>query len=145
MDTFSLRCYPAIAQRRSQRQFDPTKPVSAEIISTLRQICRDFRPYSEARVELVTDYPDKVFKGILGPSGKIKGSSAYLAFIGNVQSPIVQEAVGYSGEGLILEAVSLGLGTCWISGSFYPKVAGEAVKVKSEERVLAVSPIGYPR
>jgi nitroreductase len=138
------RWYPAITQRHSRRKFDPSKPVSPEMIPSLREICLGFRPFPEARVELVTESPDKVFKGVLGSYGKVKGALAYLAFIGNMQSPMVQEAVGYTGEGLILEAVSRGLGTCWVSGMFHPEVAGGSARIKTGERVLAVSPIGFP-
>jgi nitroreductase len=139
-----LRWYPAIAQRHSRRQYDAARPVSPEIISALRQTCLEFRPFPEARVELVTDSPDKVFKGLLGNYGGVKGAPAYLAFVGNVQSPMVQEAIGYTGEGLILEANSYGLGTCWVSAMFHQELAGAAARVQSGERVLAVSPIGYP-
>jgi len=53
---------------------------------------------------LVADSPETVFKGAIGPYGKIKGAPAFVAFIGHMENPYVQEQVGYTGEGIILEA-----------------------------------------
>jgi len=92
---------------------------------------------------LVTESPDKVFKGAIGPYGKIKGAPAFIAFIGNIESHYVQEQVGYTGEGIILEAEALHLATCWVAGFFRPKVAASLAGTSESERVLAVTPVGY--
>ena len=65
---------------------------------------------------------DKVFRGMIGSYGRINGAPAFIAFIGDMQSQYVQEEVGYTGEGIILEATALGLGTCWVGGFFKPDV-----------------------
>ena len=59
-----------------------------------------------------------VFRGIVGSYGRIDNAPAYVAFIGDIYSSHVQEAVGYTGEGIILEATALDLGTCWVGGLF---------------------------
>ena len=68
-----------------------------------------------------------------------------MAFIGNMGSASVQEEVGYTGEGVILEATSLGLDTCWVGGSFRRNVANSVIDLKPDEKILAVSPVGYAR
>jgi hypothetical protein len=83
-----------------------------------------------------------VFKGIIGAYGKIENAPLYLAFIGNMDSPRVQEAVGYTGEGVILEATALDLGTCWVGGFFRPESVARQLELAPQERVLAVSPVG---
>ena len=55
----------------------------------------------------------------------------------------MQTAAGYLGEGLILEATRLGLGTCWVAGSFDKTGAAELVDLAPGEQVVAVSPLGY--
>ncbi len=60
-------------------------------------------------------------------------------------SPHVQEDVGYTGEGVILEATALGLGTCWVAGFFRPDLVAALIDTAENERVLAVTPIGYAR
>ena len=76
---------------------------------------------------------------------KSKVQPAFIAFIGNMNSASVQEEVGYTGEGVILEATELGLNTCWVAGFFKPKRVASLVEIKNNERVLAVTPVGYER
>jgi nitroreductase len=136
------RWYRTIEKRRSRRRFE-VKPLEAEVLSQITSVCADFSPYSNARAVVVTESPDKVFKGAVGPYGKIKGAPAFIAFIGNMESPNVWEQVGYIGEGIILEAEALNLATCWVAGFFRPKVVTSLTEIGKGERVLAVTPIGY--
>ena len=137
------RWYPAVDKRRSRRKYDPSRPVPADVMADLHYTCLSFRPFPCARTELVTASPDDVFRGAVGSYGKVKSASAYLAFVGDMRDPHVQETAGYTGEGIILEAVSLGLSTCWVAGFFRPEAVARHVKIASNERVLAVSPVGY--
>jgi hypothetical protein len=84
-----------------------------------------------------------VFKGIIGSYGRVKGAPAFIAFIGDMDDPFIQEKVGYTGEGIILEATALGLGTCWVAGFFRPKVVASLIDISDKERVLAVTPAGH--
>ncbi len=142
MDIPASRWYRVIEKRRSRRRFD-ARPVEPNFLTQIHRTCVEFRPFPSARSVLVTESPDKVFKGAIGPYGKIKGAPAFIAFIGNMESPYVQEQVGYTGEGIILEVEALHLATCWVAGFFRPKVAASLVGTSERERVLAVTPIGY--
>ena len=102
-------------------------------------------PFPNARSCLVTESVKGVFRGIVGSYGKIKDTLAFIAFIGNMDSTSVQEEVGYTGEGVILEATALGLNICWVAGFFKPESVASLVEIKSNERVLAVTPVGYAR
>jgi hypothetical protein len=93
----------------------------------------------------VTESADSVFKGIIGSYGRIKNAPAFIAFIGKMDGPFVQEQVGYTGEGIILEATALGLSTCWVGGFFRAEIAASLAEVSHGERVLAVTPVGYAR
>ncbi len=134
--------YTAIRVRRSRRQFD-SEPVAPELLKRLCAVCAEFRPFPAARAVVVTESPDKVFKGAVGPYGKVKGAPAFIAFIGDMDSPNVQEEVGYVGEGVILEATSLNLATCWVGGFFRPGLVASLVGIGKNEKILAVTPIGY--
>jgi nitroreductase len=112
-------------------------------LNRLRDTCTGFRPFHRARSELVVDSSGKVFKGFTEAYGKIKGAPAFIAFIGDMAGDYIQEQVGYTGEGIILEATSLGLATCWIGGFFKPEVAASLVTLEDNERILAVTPVGY--
>jgi nitroreductase len=137
------RWYPLIATRRSRRQFDASLPVSLEIISNLQNICGEFKPFPGARVEVVPRAPDKIFNFIAGSYGAVKNAWAALVFLGNTNNRHTPEEVGYTGEGIVLEACALGLSTCWMAGTFRPGIISDFVNIRSDEKVLAVSPLGY--
>ena len=76
-----------------------------------------------ARVCLVDDPDRQLFTGIVGGYGKVTGARSRggvrgRAPAGDSVPDGVQAAAGYVGEGLILEATRLGLGTCWVAGTF---------------------------
>ena len=142
MDIPSSRWHQAIRERRSRRRFDPDLPIAAETLGDLDTVCRQFAPFASARALLVTHSAESVFKGFIGGYGKITGAPAFIAFAGNMEDPFVQENVGYTGEGIILEATALGLSTCWL-GLFKEEAVASIVKLHNGERVLAITPVGH--
>jgi len=143
MDIPFSRWYPVISKRRSRRHFIPNRPIEPDKKSALDAICKQFKPFPNARSCLVTESVNKVFKGIIGSYGKVKNAPAFIAFIGSMDSNTLQEEVGYTGEGIILEATALGLNTCWVAGFFRPECVSSIIEIENNERVLAVTPIGY--
>jgi len=137
-----LNWYQAIFVRKSRRSFLPQVP-EEEKMARVEQFCRDFRPFSGARAELIRRSPERVFRGIVGGFGKISGAPFYAAFVGDEREAGAAEGVGYTGEGILLEATSLGLGTCWVSGLFHRDVVRDQISFTENERVFAVTPIGY--
>ena len=90
-----------------------------------------------------------LFTGLIGSYGKVAGTRLAAAFVGRAPSgdpapDDVQAAAGYLGEALILEATRLGLGTCWIAGSFDKAAAADLADLGPGEQVIAVTPLGYP-
>ncbi len=142
MDIPFSRWYRAIPARRSRRQYTG-EALDADTLARLEQLCAGFTPFSGVRAKLVTQSPEKVFRGAVGPYGKIKAAPAFIAFVGDMSDPHVQEKLGYVGEGIILEATAMGLATCWVGGFFRPKVAASLVDARSGERVLCVTPVGH--
>jgi len=145
MDIPFSRWYPAIEKRRSRRHFDESRPIASEKLSALDTACKRFMPFPNARSCLVTESVKGVFRGIVGSYGKVRDAPAFVAFIGDMGSASVQEEVGYTGEGVVLEATALGLNTCWVGGFFKPESVASLVEIKGNERVLAVTPVGYAR
>ncbi len=145
MDIPTERWYEAIFARRSRRNFDPERQVEKASLAAIEKVCLEFRPFACARTCLINKPGIDVFKGIAGSYGKVKGSAAFIAMIGDMNAQEVQEAVGYTGEGVILEAAALGLDTCWVGGLFSKENTVKLIKIADNERVLAVSPLGYAR
>jgi len=138
------RWHAAIPLRRARRRYNSTA-LEPGLLAQLQTICGDFRPFSGARAELIHRSPDEILRGIVGSYGKVKGAPALIAFIGDMNDIYVNEKVGYVGEGIILEATAMGLGTCWVGGSLFFRrgVAESIVGAGKNERVFAVTPVGY--
>jgi len=109
----------------------------------MQKVCREFRPFPQARAELVTQSPNEILGGMVGSYGIIQGPTAFIAFIGDTSDPNVQEKVGYCGEGIILEATSKGLDTCWVAGTFRRKATSAIIGIGTNELVIAVTPLGH--
>jgi nitroreductase len=79
----------------------------------------------------------------LGTYGVIKGTKLFIgATVPDTRFAL--EALGYDFEKLMLYATSLGLGTCWLAGTFNRDGFAAAMGVKENEIFPAVSAIGYP-
>ena len=142
MEISFFRWYAGITKRRSRRLF-VQRPIDQKLIKRLNSICEEFRPFKETRAILVDHSADSVFKGAISHYGKIKNAPAFIAFVGNKDDPNVHEKAGYLGEGIVLEATALNLGTCWVGGFFRPEVAASLVGIRGNEKVIAVTPVGY--
>lgn len=78
----------------------------------------------------------------LGTYGVIKGVTNYIgASVPDVNLSL--EALGYSFENLILYATSLGLGTCWLGGTFNRSGFSNTMNLKDGHLFPAISPIGH--
>jgi len=81
----------------------------------------------------------------LGTYGFIGGASDFLTLVYEKDSsfPLMEEAAAYTFEQLILFCTGLGLGTCWLGGSFSRKDFSDPVQLKPGEILRIVSPVGY--
>ena len=97
----------------------------------------------KARFELVAasaEDPQRLRS--LGTYGFIKDASAYL--VGAMgRNQFCEEDFGYLLEKLILYATDLGLGTCWLGGTFTKSSFAKKIAAQPDEVVPAVSAVGY--
>ena len=135
------RWYGAIAERHSYRNY-LAKAVEPEKLARLSSLCMEISR-AAARAVVIEQPFEMVSRGIIGAYGKITGAPAYAAFVVNTSHPYHRQLAGYVGEGIVLEAVSLGLATCWVGGYFLPRVVASHITLVRNEQVLAVTPLGY--
>ena len=79
----------------------------------------------------------------LGTYGMIRGASFFIAATAN-HGEMSLEELGYELEKFILYATSLGLGTCWLGGTFKKSEFAKVMGLNGEEILPIVTPIGYP-
>jgi nitroreductase len=137
--------YDAIFQRHSHRKYSGEVP-NEDLTTRIERVCNEFRPFLGARAILVKDSGKDVFKGAIGEFFyKVTETPYYIVFIGNMEIDNVQPITGYLGEGIVLEATSLGLNTCWVGGFYRRDEVLKQIDLQNNEQVLAITPIGYSK
>lgn len=135
-----------IKQRISVRTY-AQRPIEPDKEATLKAFTAAHRsgPFqTKLRFELITARPGdtETLKG-LGTYGQIKHPAGFI--IGAMQAGSRNlEDFGYAMQEIILCATDLGLGTCWLGGSFQPSHFAKAIGVQSGETVPAATSVGYP-
>lgn len=78
----------------------------------------------------------------LGTYGVIKGARNYIGASVKDEA-LALEGLGYEFEKLILYITSLGMGTCWLGGTFKRSEFAKAMSIKEGEFFPAISPFGF--
>ncbi|MHA6534776.1 nitroreductase family protein [Paenibacillus sp. BAC0078] len=80
----------------------------------------------------------------LGTYGVVKNPQAYLVgAVQNEKTALLE--FGYIFHKLVLHATGLGLGTCWIGGTFSRKSFSREMELAPGEIIPCITPLGYPR
>lgn len=134
-----------IKSRHSVRTYRPEN-LSKELKEKLDSYAKDIKgPFeTNVRLELIDDIDiTESAGGKIGTYGVIKGARAYIAGIIE-KGKYSEEQLGYALEKLILFAASLGLGSCWLGGTFKRSEFAELLKPTDNELIPIVTPVGYP-
>jgi len=106
----------AIEIRKSRRKYIPI-PLKSTDSDSLSSLISELNTTGSINMRLVLDDGD-AFNGFRKSYGMLSGVKSYVALIGKKDDYLNQEKLGYYGEWLILHATALGLGTCWVGGTF---------------------------
>ena len=135
-----------LIKRRTSTRTYSTTPIEAEKKELLQQFIASNQTgpfHTRTRFQLITANQEDVhtLKG-LGTYGFIKNPQGFI--IGAMEEASDNlENFGYVMEKIILFATELGLGTCWLGGSFRQSRFAEAIRINEKESVPAVTSIGY--
>ena len=79
----------------------------------------------------------------LGTYGFIKGATHFIVGVAKKRRRAMED-FGYCMEKNILHATGLGLGTCWLGGTFRRSNFAKKLNIKENELLPAITPVGYP-
>ncbi len=134
-----------IKKRISVRSYD-SKSLDSSLRNSLEECLRNLKgPFdSKVRYKLIDikDFESKDIK--LGTYGIIRGVSSFVAAVINNEDMSIEQ-LGYELEQFVLYATSLGLGTCWLGGTFKKGEFAKAMELKGNEILPIVTPVGYPK
>jgi hypothetical protein len=146
MQTFSKSIIEIIRQRYSCRTY-LERPIERNLQSRIVEYIDALGsgPFGgRARFELIAaEEDDRKDLRQLGTYGFIKGATGFL--VGATQDGEQKlEDFGWQMERLVLLATNLGLGTCWLGGTFTKSSFARKISAGPDELIPAVVAIGYP-
>lgn len=132
--------------RVSVRTFDGQK-LTKETIKILDAYISELNNSSifggNVRFKLVHTVNDQNEKIKLGTYGVIKGANTFVAAAVD-KNPKSLIELGYKLESFVLKVTAMGLGTCWLGGTFSKGEFGKAMSIQSTEILPIVLPVGVP-
>lgn len=147
MNSCSLNRFYSPAQRKRYQEAIPRRYSCRTFAATPDSTSLSALHYAAARVCLpstrivIADCPDELFFP-LPVVGGISGSSkcAYLITSKQLQNPAL--TAGISGEAFVLEAAAMGIGTCWVLGSYRRRHVN--IALRANESLACVIALGVP-
>ena len=132
-----------VKQRISVRTYADT-PVPQAVREQILQYARGIENPFGADVQMQFIEKETAANGEkLGTYGFIKGARLFMG-VTVKDTDKAAESVGYVFEQLVLYMTSLGLGTCWLGGTFNKSAFAEAMCIPEGHLFSILSPVGYP-
>lgn len=156
----------AIKKRQSVRTYVPDE-LNPKALKSIKALISEnassirFCPFgTKPRLQLIdlSSMPEEE-RGKLGTYGFIRGAKYFIAGITEIPQTAdsggsttqasgagpagIMTDFGFAFEGIILELTRLGLGTCWLGGTFKRQDLSEMLELGSNEIIPAISPVGY--
>lgn len=128
----------AIDERRSRRLY-LNEPLDASVRAKLQTHIDAYNAQSGLSIQFIED-GSAAFSSFRKTYGLFSGVRSLLAMVGPKNDPYLKEKIGYFGEMLVLDATMMGLGSCWVGGTFDSK--NNLFQLSEEESLICVIPIG---
>lgn len=128
--------YRAVNERHSVRSFDGL-PIDDKILKGIEGLLGGFSDLCSGARGILLNGTKGIFRGF----GGVSGAPVAVAIAADLSSGHPMVSAGYLGQGIVLQAVSARLGTCWVTGFNRPAVE-ERCDLKSGETVVAVIAMG---
>ncbi len=132
--------HTAITQRTSRRSYQK-QSIEPQKTVQIKALIDEINEKSGLHIQFIEN-GNRFLNGFKASYGLITGMPSLIALVGNTRDPELKRSVGYYGEFLVLECVSLGLGTCWISGTYDRKECLQSLNMKAEEDLVCVIAVG---
>ena len=148
--------YDLVRNRESIRNYDPARPVDSATLNRILEAGR-LAPSAANRQPwrfIVVSSPEALEK--VRPCYSrpwFQDAPHVLIVVGNTETAWVRASDGYSTletdvtiavDHMILAAEFEGVATCWVA-DYDPVILKEALSLRDNERIFAITPLGYPR
>lgn len=127
--------------RTSVRLYDADKVIPQSMVDSLKAEATMINTHTFGLKFVPYFEDDGPFSKFTQSYGMFKGVRNYFVCVIDTSSPDVEERAGFFGEQLVLKCQSLGLGSCFVGGT-YDREAVD-VQLRAGEKVLFLITFGY--
>ncbi len=131
----------ACSMRKSRRTYIE-KDIEKDKLNKLQTLIDEINKETNLNIQLVSNHKNGI-SGFKASYGMISGAKAFIALVANKNIKNYKQQIGYYGEAILLEAISIGLSTCWIGGTYSKKECEKVINIKDNEELICVISIGY--
>jgi len=128
----------AIELRKSRRSYLDT-PIEQRKFNELSNLLDKYNAEADLSMSLIED-GNEAFNGLGKSWGFFKGVRTIIVLKGKKDDPNLKEKLGFYGEMIVLKATRLGLGSCWVGGSFDRNA--NCIKILEDEELVCVITVG---
>ena len=128
-----------IETRISRRSY-LDKPLERATADKLREIVQEENLRSGLDIHFIRE-GEEAFASVRRTYGILEGVQSFFVIKGSKADPDLKEKAGYAGERLLLQAAAMGLGTCWVGGT-YDNTASVVMPEPGEE-LIALIVVGH--
>ncbi len=130
-----------LQQRHSVRAFTED-PLTMEHVKKLKSLLTMINTHQQGlKFQLITDDPDPL-AGFSKSYGVFTNPRNYVAAVVDTAAPDVLERAGYYAEQFVIKAVELGIGTCFVGGTYNEQKV--KAQLRAGEKILFLILLGYP-
>ena len=126
----------AIEKRFSVRGYTG-ESLDGEKIEKIKFLINKYNEQSGLDIQFVED-GSKAFDSARKTYGMFRNVRSVIVFKGKAELEHLDEKAGFYGEALLLDLVDMGLGTCWVGGTFDK----ESFSCPENERIVIVMTVG---
>ncbi|MEG0014233.1 MAG: nitroreductase family protein [Cellulosilyticaceae bacterium] len=133
--------YQGVESRTSRRTYK--NEVLGQIeVGKMTQLINAINEESGLHIQFIEEGYE-VFDGFKASYGVIKDARSFIALVGRVSQEDLKNRLGYYGEMIVLECTHLGLGTCWIGGTYDKEKCKKSIQLNSDEELIGIIAVGY--
>lgn len=132
--------YSAIEQRTSRRSFKHQRP-EIQKSQQIQNLIETINHESGLHIQFVEN-GETFLSGFKASYGLFSGKPSVIVLAGDKNNPELKQKCGYYGEFIVLECVALGLGTCWISGTYNKEACRKSISLDEQEEIVCIIAVG---
>lgn len=145
-ENFNKPIHEIIQNRISVRSYE-SRDIPVQIIKEIENFSASISGLFNGQIRIKIVHVPTLQKDVelkLGTYGVIRGTNYFIA-AAHEKGKLNLVNAGYILEQIVLFATSLGLGTCWLAGTFNRSAFSQAMQLQTGEVLPVIIALGYPQ